>query len=271
MAGQMIILPGATYDIPTDARINMTPADMIAARMPYLQHAVSARTLINTAQGAVGRCRATGKLVSASGTSPGNMQQITLGGKPAIGMSAGTGQAAFDLPAGSWRDNQILVASVYIGANSFSGADLTSVISGADPTPESSTNNFYVRLYGGGYSGTNAGYCVNTLNTSGGTASRVLMPSSGWAIVASYNNTVAKQTGISVNGGEFNKFNFPTVGVTTSADSYLRLGFPNSPSGLRDSGVGDMYVFGSTVIENQYGMNAISALISALKNQYGIS
>lgn len=61
------------------------------------------------------------------------------------------------------------------------------------------------------------------------------------------------------------------VGLVIDSNSYWCLGYPLSPSGFVDSGVGDSYIFNESLASTSYGQDRLAALISSMKTAYGIA
>lgn len=269
MAGQLIILPGVESAASNgSARIDMTAADEIAARMPSLTNSVCARAVTEGPAGISGRCRASGGLLTMIGSNPGSMMIKTLAGRKAITLRDESSSAALLLPAGSWKASHCTVSAIYIGGGFTASSALFNFINGYNNATYAASS---VRAYGMTYSSSHAGKFVNTFVSSGGSAAGVSVPSAGaWHILMSAIDAHENTAYISVDGGAIATFTSPGLVVPVD-ESQARMGIGYiTSSGLRDGGVGDLFVFNASMQGSTFERAAVSDLVAALKSQYGI-
>lgn len=270
MAGQLIILPGVKSAASNgSARIDMTTADQIAARMPSLTHSVSARAVTAGAAGISGRCRASGGLLTMIGASPASMTVKTLANRKAIALTSETAAAAVLLPSGSWKASHCTVSAIYVGPGFTASNALHNIITSYNNTVYAGAD---VRGYGGAEGSVNAGNLISTLAVSGNNAARVPVPAVGaWAILMSALDAATGTAYISINGGAAATQAIASP-VVPADESLARMGIGyTTASGLRDGGVGDLFVFDASMQGSTVERAAVSDLITALKAQYGIA
>lgn len=267
MPGQLIILPGVNSGGNGGARIDMNTADQIAARMPDLKHVISARSLkANVGGGISGRCRATGALLLNTGSAASTLTIKQLGSRPAIGQSA-NGAAALSLPNGTATASYCAVMAVYMGADSKIGTATTNWLTTMKSNALLAT---MVRSYSSA-SSNNADLTVSCGGDSGSPiASVVNQAALTWGVVVADWNDDTGVVSLSLNGSAY-----VTATKTTKhlvdANTAVAIGYPLTASSLRDSGVGDLYVFGASQLGTSYGRGRIADLVAALKSQYGIA
>ncbi|RGE46970.1 hypothetical protein DZC30_00760 [Comamonas testosteroni] len=267
MPGQLIILPGVNAGGNGGARIDMNTADQIAARMPDLKHVISARSLkANVGGGISGRCRATGALLLNTGSAASTLTIKQLGSRPAIGQSA-NGAAALSLPNGTATASYCAVMAIYMGVDSKTGTAVTNWLN----TIKSNTLlGTMARTYSQ-VNSTNTDLTVSCGGDSGSPIASVPNQAAGtWGVVVADWNDDTGIVSLSLNGGAY-----VTATKTTKhlvdANTAVTIGYPLTASSLRDSGVGDLYLFSASQLASSYGKGRIADLVAALKSQYGVA
>lgn len=269
MAGQLIILPGVSSGASNGgARIDMTTADQIAARMPDLRHLVSARTLkVAVGGGITGRCRNTGAVLTNVGAGASSLTIKQLASRPAIALTSTGVSAAVALPAGSATASYAVVAAVYMGNDSSTSAAVTNWL---NTIKGGALLAAAVRSYGaaGGFKPGMTVACGGDGSTP--TADIASPPPNAWAIFSVDWNDDTGVVSVSINGGA------PVTATKTTkhlvdATTTFTMGYQLSGSGLRDSGIGDLYLFGASQQGSSYGRGRIADLVAALKSHYGIA
>ena len=268
MASQIIILDGVTSPGGSGPAIDMTPADFVAADMSSLILAASGRDPGNFQTDAF-RSRLNGEafqLFTTGTADPFNV--TTLGGKPAI-VSPGTALArALVSPAGLFNSGLTVVSAVYLDAESVStGAD-TNFFSVLDENNARAVVFNPVRYAGGADS--------FRFNATGATS--IVDSTAGWKILISdfspidpaVSNVVDVRFALNAMPGA--PVAVTLTGLTTSyRNPSFAIGHPSGSIGLRNCGIGDMYVFDESLGSTAAGTAKLSSLLSALKSQYGIA
>lgn len=273
MAGQIIKLPGVTAAAVAGApRILMGAADTAALRIASLAHAVSAKALTSSADGVAGRCRVTGKLLTAKGAAAANLQLRTGAGFTGIGYSGTSGNAGLALPAGSAFASYTLVLALCVietvataSSNPISAFNVSDAltVSALRHYGSASTNTaLQDGLYAGG-----GGIVPGTPSASTPTVKK---PAGSWVVVAIDFNDNTLAASISANGGAFNT-TATTTHNTSGAGGYLEIGNHSSSSGMSNTLLGDLYVFSDSLLKTALGQTQLAAVIAGLKSDYGIA
>lgn len=271
MAGQIIILPGVSAAASGGAaRIDMTAADQIAARMSNLKHVVSARSLTSVAGGGVsGRCRATGLSLVPKGTATA-LKLFDVAGKRALGLS-NIFAAGLGLPAGSQTPSYTAVMTVNIGQ-----ADIDSAVISTSPILLGGSNaadvvNLNVLQYFGA-----GGTPPNVFTARGSDAvnpfASAVRPGGAWVVaVMDFDNTT-KTVSLAINQAATFATALKTTEHAPAVDDYVEIGnHSNATSSLRSSKVGDLFLFGDSVLSSALGKSQLEDLVEALKAEYGIA
>lgn len=271
MAGQIIILPGVSAAASGGAaRIDMTPADRIAARMANLKHVVSPRSLTAVAGGGVsGRCRATGLSLVPKGTTTA-LKLFDVAGKRALGLT-NIFAASLGLPAGSQTPSYTAVMAVNIGQ-----ADIDSVAISTSPillggSSAADTVNLNALQYFGA-----AGTPPNIFTARGSDVASpfasVVRPGGAWVIVVVDFDNNTKTVSLAVNQAATFATMLKTTEHTPAAGDYVEIGnHGTATSSLRSSKVGDLFLFGDSVLSSSLGKSQLVELVAALKAEYGIA
>lgn len=269
MSGQVIRL-----DIEVDAassapRIDMTPADVIAAKISSLKHVVSPRELKAVATGGVaGRCRSTGLSLIPKGTQATALTLSDVAGKRALGLSAAGAVASLALPAGSMTDSYTLVIAVNTNPlDLVSGAPVNylSGFNGSDAYTSAT-----LRYYGAAAAPPRTSRFVTIGPSTTGTETFADHSSEGWVVLVVDFDNNTRQLSIAANQTEI--FEVVTKGASVSQDpgAYFEIGYHVSGIGLRSSKVGDLFTFGESLLANSFGRGQLADLVSAMKDDYGI-
>ena len=274
MPGQLIILPGVTAGATTQVeRIEATAADLAALRIQGLKHVVSARALSNVAAGGVsGRCRKTGGLLTPMGTGASLLTVATLAGHKALtGISPYTQAAGLALPAGSATASYCAVFAALIG--SVAKAD-----TGTSMLLSSYRSAGTIRAYMARYRPASSA-AINGVTSSGGYNTNsgpvaipdASVPANTWGIYVVDFDDATKTARIASNTATPYDTETLADNHVIDEDSVVQIGYSLGTSGLRDCGVGDVYLFDRSMIGATATQSKIGTLIAALKTQYGIA
>nr|DAF90445.1 MAG TPA: hypothetical protein [Myoviridae sp. ctdyF5] len=275
MTGKMIVLSGVVAGGAAGGpMVKMTSADQIAANIPALAYVISPSTLKVGADGLLtGRDRASGKLLTAGGSSANLLTVALMGGKPAICNSGSALVAScLGLPAGTATPSYTTVQAVYLG-----DATLNTATGSLNPIIVMTTSSYIaspLRLYGKGTTPgdpTYKGQFVGGGSTASAPWARLNAPTvKGWCILTACYDDVTKQTTITLNGTDSSTVT-KTVGLTVDSASYWAVGYPYSGSALLDSGIGDTYIFNESLQSTDYGKGRLAALVASMKTAYGVA
>lgn len=269
--GQIIVLSGVTSAAPASApKIEMNAADLVAVKIASLKHVVSAKALTPLPAGGVsGRCRATGQALVPKGTISA-LEVSTIGGKKGLGIgSSGTAVAGLALPAGSFPASYTAVMAINVGALSMANSGATNFLSAFD-SPDTWTAQM-LRYNGSGASGTAENKFATRGNNTAGIVIESVRIAGNWNIVVvDYNNaTRLASLGVNVTGG-FATITSPAA-RTPAPTEYLELGYHLSNSSLKDSKVGDLYLFDTSLASTSAGLIQLADLVAAMKADYGVA
>lgn len=271
MFGQIIVLPSVTAAAGASAeRIDMTAADLIAAKIAGLKHMVSARSLVALPAGGVsGRCQATGAPLVPKGLVTA-LAISEVAGKKALGLSS-VQAAGLGLPAGSATASYTAVIVVSVAA-----ADVASGSPSAAPIFLSSMTSADALVASAAqYYGT-SGTPPNIFASRGSNAASPLVsvpkPDTTWAVLVIDYNDVTKVVSLSVNQAATFATATKTVAHTPGAGGYFEIGaHPTATASLRASKVGDLYLFEGSLLGNALAKTQIVDLVAALKADYSIA
>lgn len=268
MAGQYIYLPGVTAAASAGAaRIDMSSADVVAAKISSLQHVVSARSLVPVPTGGVsGGCRNTGLPLVPKGSGAANLALYEIAGRIGLGIN-GAGSAGLALPAGSLTGSFTKVLAISLDATDAAGTYVMNFLSGFDP------DGVYISGLARAYGAASTVYPGKIGSNTGisGTWSWADQVPGSWAVlVVDYNNS-SRVLSVSINqAGSFVTAVMPAA-YAPKAGSYVEIGYHIDASSLRKSKVGDLYTFSDSLLKDEIGKSQLVALVAALKAQYGIA
>lgn len=274
MAGQMIVLAGVNSGAAANGKtIKMTSADQIAAKIPSLAYAITPPTLTKGSDGLLtGRDRASGALLTTSGVAANQIIVSAMGGHLAVNTGGNIVSAALRLPAGTATPSYSVIQAVYLGGVTVDSA--TSLFNPSIIMGLSAQIAAPIRYYGLATNPgdpTYRGQLISGGSNGSAPFARLAGPTvKGWAIVTSCYDNSTKQLTLGLNGVTSHSVT-KDVGLVIDSNSYWCLGYPLSPSGFVDSGVGDSYIFNDSLQSTPYGRERLSALVSAMKTAYGIA
>ena len=271
MFGQIIVLSSVTAAAGASAeRIDMTDADLVAAKISGLKHVVRARSLIALPDGGVsGRCQATGLPLVPKGLVTA-LAISEVAGKKALGLSS-VQAAGLGLPAGSATASYTAVLVVSVAA-----ADVASGSPSASPIFLSSMTAADALVASAAqYYGT-SGTPPNIFAARGSNAASpfvsVPKPETTWAVlVVDYNDTT-RVVSLAVNQADTFATATKTAAHLPGAGGYFEIGaHVNATASLRASKVGDLYLFEGSPLSSELAKTQIVDLVAALKAEYGIA
>ena len=269
MIGQFIELSGVRAPAGALApRIDMTDTDLIALGIPGLKHVMAPRTFAAVAGGGIiGKCRMTNKDLVTKGSKTALLVKV-VGNKPALAVSeTSAGLVGLAMPAGSLTESYTILAMVNIGVAALAQSSPCNLISGFDAANTWVANPLRYNGTGGtppdGFSARGG----DTLSTYAAVAR---VPGEWCLLVIDYNNAT-RVASIGINSSTaLAKTTKPAGRVPGEADA-LEIGYHLSASSLRDCAIGDVFVFGSSVLSSEFGAEQIAELASAMKSEYGIA
>lgn len=267
--GQLIVLNGVTAAYGQGAaRIEMTAADRLVAKMSALSYVVKARALTPVAGGGVaGRCQLRGTPLIPKGTSAATLTLSEVGGKRALGIT-GVGRAGLALPPGSFTSSYTAVITVNVAAADAAGnyaANFLSAFTAADVY-----EGMTLRYDGAAAAGARPNK-FSTSNAVVGNYASIDRPTTEWVVlVVDYNNYTRTQS-IGVNRADILNAAVMPSQIAPGPESYLEIGYHLDPSSLRSSKVGDLYLFNDSVASSALGRQQLIALVNAVKAEYGIA
>lgn len=265
MSGRIIVLPGVKISGGAQGeRIEMSNADLSAAKIANLSNSLSARSIKNTPSGGVaGFCRVTGGALIEKGVAN-SFTRSAFGGKPAVGLKVNGALAGLALPAGSLKSSYCVVSAVAIPTLTSGTVNIISGFTGGDAyttcplrhTGVAAGSQAYVSAYGPDATVPNV---------------QALVSRDVWQIVVSDYNNETKTTSLGVNGlGSLSTLN-KDVSLFPGATDYLEIGYHAGANGLRTTLVGDVYVFNTSMLRSNFLQGQLAALIAAMRADYGIA
>ncbi|WP_182374924.1 hypothetical protein [Pseudomonas putida] len=268
MAGQMIVLPGVTAAAGAGApRVNMNAPDTIAAKISTLKHALGARSISAApGGGVVGRCRVTGASLISKGSQAANLFVSEIAGHLSLGIN-GSGSAGLALPAGSLTSSFTLVAAINLNAADAAGTYPINFLSGFDPAGAYISG--LLRANGAASSAFPSKIGSNT--GTAGTWAFANSPAIGWAIVVVDYNNANRIMSVSVNqAAAFTTETMPSS-YAPAVGSYIEVGYHIDAASIRNSKLGDLYTFSSSLLATSLGLQQLQSLVAAMKVEYGVS
>jgi len=269
MIGQYIELSGVRAPAGALApRIDMTDTDLTALSIPGLKHVVAPRTFAAVAGGGItGKCRMTNQALVTKGSQTALLVRV-VANKPALAISVtSAGQVGLALPEGSLTESYTILAMVNIGAAALAQSSPCNLISGFDAANTWVANP--LRYNGAG--GTPAdGFSARGGDTLSTYASVARVPGEWSLLVIDYNNAT-RVTSIGINSSTALAKTTKPSGRVPAATDALEIGYHLSASSLRDCAIGDVFVFGTSVLSSEFGAEQIAGLAAKMKAEYGVA
>ncbi len=265
MTGRMIVLPGVKIAGGTGAeRIEVSSSDIVAAKIANLSNFLSARSIKNTPAGGVaGYCLRTGGALVEKGAAN-SFTRSVFAGRPAVGLKSNGAAAGLALPGGSLHSSYCVVSAVAIQYLASGTVNIISGFTGGDVytncplrhTGVPAGSQAYVSAYGPNATVPNVSAPVTV---------------DAWQIVVSDYNNDTKTTSLGVNGiGSLSAMQ-KDVSLFPGPADYLEIGYHAGANGLRTTLVGDMYVFNTSMLRSDFLKEQLTALMAAMKADYGIA
>lgn len=262
MLGQMIILPIIAPDAPGAVRLNISDADVIVASMPNLSRMMSPKNLVAASGGGVsGYCQVSGEPFIQKGSQT-NMTVRPVAGKPALGFANINAAGSLAWQPGSAAKSFTLVMLVNQPAAA-GRCDYFTVATEGDialSTP--------LRYFPDGVGTTNM-----VISYGAGVSaplSAVERPDGDWFVAIVDYDDFSRTTRLAVN--QLDTFVESTRSTPNGANdtSYIQVGYAGSSSSLRNSNIGDVYYFDDSLLRSDVNLPKLTALVNALKIEYGI-
>lgn len=249
-------------------RLNMSAADVIAASDGNLRHAAIIRNMLNVTQtggGVIAYDQVTGKPMVSKGSATA-LQIESVYGKPALAINvASAGLVGLSFAEGSLPENYTMVVPVVVGPTASATATVSGILNGFD------INDTWVSQplrYTGSPTDAFSARGADTGNTNIAAVARPV--GNVWhIIVVDWNNRTGVVT-IGLNTVDILVSATRPARRTPAATDRLQIGYHLNASSLKDNKIGDLYVFGESMLSSVGGTSTIRSLVAAIKTDYAI-
>lgn len=266
---QRIVLNISTDASPSAKRIDMNAADGIAVKIASLKHVASPRTFVMKPGGGIeAKCRLTSNPMVTKGSSTALQVEI-VAGKPALAVNiASAGRVGLAFPEGSLTASYTIVALVNVSDVAAATPDPSNLLDGFDSAANWVSNP--LRYNGAGATPADSFSCRGA-DTSPANVPSMSRAAGPWCIVVVDWNNISRKASVGVNSATAIASATRPGTRTPSPTDYLEIGYHLSTSGLRGTRIGDVFTFSSSLLSTPLGVQQATALVEALKNEYGIA